>query len=184
MKKLMTLAVIAATAFAAHAAQFIWGAEIQTDTGYAAETTVLFLFQVDSSFGALDASAVIALFDGSAGTLTGGTDISSQAVDIGYWSDAISTPGSEYAGTWSMSSITFEADASAIGGWYAVIAWDLNTPDALGFHAFLVPSNPGPLDPPFNASPAGGVLNMVPEPFTVGLALAGVALLIAQRKRK
>jgi len=78
--------------------------------------------------------------------------------------------------------------------WWAVVVVDNETLGLYGWHSFevtdqklLVPvSKQGPASDFLDVGAFTGTFTIIPipEPFTVGLALAGVALLVVQRKRK
>ena len=183
MKKLMILAVIAVTALATQAATINWmGVDLMnpfgtTGDGYAGDDTVLWLFSVGDTFGA---GGFDGLFDPDAQALAGGTDITSK-VDGGKI---------VYNLTLGTASFSYSGDAADLEGWYAVVAWDPDSSDYYGIYVFSAPLI-DELAGAFNATAVSGKTltfahetGVVPEPLTVGLALAGVALLIAQRKRK
>ena len=187
----MTVVVMA---FVAQAASFSWLAvnvynaanPDSGDWGFGSVGTVFYLFAVDASFSAGDD-----LFDPVTGTLVGGAEVSGGIP--GDPSSGITGSGVivyDYVTT-GKAGFVFQADESFISGYYAVVAWDPNKPDLVGIYAFFVPAV-GNMETAFDVVASTGISSMdagayqvmIPEPLTVGLALAGVALLVVQRKRK
>ena len=184
----MTLAVIAATALAAQAAVTIqWTPTIFNPingtpiSGFANNGTLMWLFSVNEGFGA---GGFDGLFDPSgAGALAGGTDMTGDLKGNSY---------TAFDGFAVMSALTWDADLADVNGkWFAVVAWDPTTPGNYGIEVFKITgaTETGSAwdigtELGIGSITIGPATGVVPEPLTVGLALAGVALLIAQRKRK
>ena len=177
----MTLAVITATVLATQAATFNWQLQAipYSGVGFVPQSTLsAYFFAVDENFGD---GGFDRLFNPATGTLIGGGS-GNGAISGGpnYFSDG---------STYSSLSLSYTAPDGFISGWYALVIFDSNTPNYCGIELAWIPAiTVG--DGAYNATTGGASptiriqYQIIPEPATAMLALAGIGLLIAQKRKR
>ena len=206
MKKLFTFTTIAMLAVASQAAQINWGdglglknpggTTMNTAAGNTAGVCAYFVNNDYLVAAGLTQDDLIAMLDGTyAGTES--ANILDHVASAVTGMDVLSMSGHIQGGSFSFTytttidrNVNNDAQYANTGDtFFMLVVADFGSGEVYQIFgnplwvSSIAADNDQPLGFSGGTNPAGG-WEPVPEPLTVGLALAGVALLIAQRKRK